>query len=569
MSVSTQEEKLECLENAVINRSPDEVKQIYSELGKVEMAAKALGLACRYCGVETVKALAECGANFLFPHSEEVEKIYRCNAGYNDPDYCTDFSLSILKIFRGGLKGTFASKGLKLNQKIPMENKKKRDMLDDEKRLEVLQYLCENKDKLAFKPEKMLYYAYFAMDEVIIKSLKDKGYALSKRCIKTLTEAPENYKNIYWFEYGNMCKNLSADGFLTVMDNLSKEVWEKLGKEKRLRYTDWFFNVNENKTYEPKVMEFILERYDISKINKTQFMRLIIDNEAAQCLPLIEKLGWISAPKKRDEMIAYASDNKKTETAAWLLDFKNRTADFAKEEADREKKIERELNANPNSVTALKKIWSFRKLEDDTLIITNYKGRSTMVVVPEKIGKNEVSTIGKYAFSGMSGGYMTNEHLQNHREITKIVLHDKIKVIEDFAFAYASSLAEIEIPKSVRKMGHSVFVSCGSLKNMTIPGSIKKIENNTFANCKKLKTVIISKFVREIGQRVFNDCSRLETVEIPKTVTEIDRSVSGRATFEVFGNCPKLTVIVEKDSEAEKFCIAMNLKYKYKEETEQ
>ena len=36
-------------------------------------------------------------------------------------------------------------------------------------------------------------------------------------------------------------------------------------------------------------------------------------------------------------------------SSAWLLDFKNRTADFAAERKKAEQKMMRELNANPNS----------------------------------------------------------------------------------------------------------------------------------------------------------------------------------------------------------------------------
>ncbi len=47
--------------------------------------------------------------------------------------------------------------------------------------------------------------------------------------------------------------------------------------------------------------------------------------------------------------------------SAWLLEFKNRIADFAAERDRAEKRMMRELNANPNSVTELKKIWGYEK----------------------------------------------------------------------------------------------------------------------------------------------------------------------------------------------------------------
>lgn len=59
----------------------------------------------------------------------------------------------------------------------------------------------------------------------------------------------------------------------------------------------------------------------------------------------------------------------------------------------------RELNANPNSVAELKKVWGYEKREDGTMIITRYKGTNTEIDVPEKIGNSVVTAIGDWAFS--------------------------------------------------------------------------------------------------------------------------------------------------------------------------
>ena len=49
-------------------------------------------------------------------------------------------------------------------------------------------------------------------------------------------------------------------------------------------------------------------------------------------------------------MIAYASEKGKTEILAWLLDYKNRTADFAAEQKKADRKLMQELNCAPDSV---------------------------------------------------------------------------------------------------------------------------------------------------------------------------------------------------------------------------
>ena len=91
-----QVKKTEILENAVINNSPEEIAGIMKKLGSVEFSARALGTACRFRGLETVKALTENGASFDIPKTEEAEKRYCCYAGMNYDNYRSNFSLCLL-----------------------------------------------------------------------------------------------------------------------------------------------------------------------------------------------------------------------------------------------------------------------------------------------------------------------------------------------------------------------------------------------------------------------------------------------------------------------------------------
>ena len=47
----------------------------------------------------------------------------------------------------------------------------------------------------------------------------------------------------------------------------------------------------------------------------------------------------------------------------------------------------RELNASPDSVSELKKIWSYIKREDGTLVITSYKGDKTEVTYYHRLNR--------------------------------------------------------------------------------------------------------------------------------------------------------------------------------------
>ena len=109
--------------------------------------------------------------------------------------------------------------------------------------------------------------------------------------------------------------------------------------------------------------------------------------------------GWLSTTTKREKLIEFARTNKKTDMLAWLMDFKNRTVDVQAETAKEEAKLIKELAEDPSSVSALKKVWSYKKLDDGTLIITSYKGAAIDVEVPAVIGKAAVTVIGEDAIA--------------------------------------------------------------------------------------------------------------------------------------------------------------------------
>ena len=565
MKNSAQPQKTELLEQAVVNKTPEEVKSLLKELGYMEMTARALGIACRYVGIDMVKALVEGGARFSFPRSEDIEREYHCYADVKYMGWLTNYSLMILDIYRGDLRGVSSIKGLSLFKQIPRE-KGKLSVLPRAERLEIVKYLYENREKIDFDFEELLVISYFVKADEFTDVLKELGAELSQKRRDILTGRAE--KDESWFYFCHLVHLLKAEDFAEVLGNISRGC----GGEK-LCCTEHFYEYNHDKLYEPKAFEFFTEHFDLSKMNKTQIMKAIILEDRVGCLTAVEKSGWLKLPKKRDEMIAFATENGCTESAAWLLDFKNRTADFAAEQEKAEKKMMRALNADPNSVTELKKIWSYKKREDGTLVITKYKGMRTEVIVPEKIGKSEVTAIGDSAFAGGSGlcaGKVTpnvsHELMAARRKITKLVLPSGLKSIGLGAFADMLSLESIDIPESVTEIGDCAFYECDSLKSVTVPGGVKSIGEYCFARCKNLRDVKICHGVEEIRKGAFRDSDGLHRVEIPASVKKFEsvRLLSRDADLEVFDSWAfHLTVYVEKGSAAEKFCKEKRLKYKY------
>lgn len=565
-----QEEKAALLEQAVINSPAQEIAKVYDDLGYVEMSAPALGLACRFRGLAVVEALVQRGASFSFPLTKETEEKYKCYIGQNYDNYRTNYALYLLKVFRGEMKGACCLKGMTMNKSLKRESGKPLPFLSDEERVKILHYLFEQKEKIAFCPEEMLFYAIYAKDTVIREELRRLGVKLSEMRIHIITDGGRSMDG-YWYEYSTMTGKVADEDYLEIMQQLALELNGKL-----FHYTEKLFEITKKRFRDIEVFAYFLAHFKQEKMNKYKMIRGLIDEDALDAMSIIEKEGWLNVPKKRDEMIDYASENGKTEALAWLLDFKNRTADFVAEQEKAEKKLMRELNASLDSVTELKKLWSYKKQEDNTLGITNYKGKNMEVVVPQKIGRGIVTTIDVNAFRGSyvnaylgtdtdalyqyyaSRGSYVNAHLtweqiHQHRKITKITLPETIrficrrafsdmfaleeinipegvKEIGEYAFSGCKALQSITIPSTVEKIDDYAFSECKSLKNITIHGNVKCIGESAFANCSQLEEVCISDGVREIGERAFKGCSSLKKLTIPGTLDKIEKWAFGYCT---------------------------------------
>lgn len=488
-----QENKAEILEQAVINGSIEEIAETYKELGHIEFSARALGLACRFRGAEIVRALIGLGATFDFPKTEEVEARYSVYSGMKYHNYRSDFSLYILNI-RKQIKGACCCKGLKLTLKAARCDKTFLTLLPDSERAEALRVLCEHADKISFSPSGLLYYAIFARDDFMVSELKRLGVRLSDTRIKYIANGGPISES-YWYEWLSMMKNLPHEDCLPVM----KKLGEELGG-KPFHCTAKLYDLTKKQFSNPEVFEFFLDNFKTEKLNKTQIVRDLIDINAIGSLVIIEKTGWLKDPKRREEIIACAqSKQDRIECVAWLLDYKNRTADLAAERLRAEKRIERELNASPTSVAVMKKTWGYKKQEDGTLIITNYKGTATEVTIPETIGKGTVTAVGNGAFagtSGLCGGIVTSnasyEQMKVHRKITKLVLPESVNYIGVGAFADMLELTEINIPEGVAEIGDAAFYNCVSLGELVIPKTVRSIGNYAFDHCNKL-TIIVEK----------------------------------------------------------------------------
>ena len=591
----TQEQKKETLENAVMCKSAAEAGEICKSLGKIHFSARALGIACRFKGIDYVKALVENGADFANRYSKVHTDLYY---------WRTDFAATLFDINEVLRESNSVQEEDDVFGDSFAANGENLKVLPRAERLKIAEYLLDNAEKCLLNTDNFLMNSILVNDKEFIDLCRERGVKFSEEYVAMLTVGNKKL-TIEWSDFTDRLFDLSSDDFYTVITNLRQECNGEL-----ILFTDMVRIMLKSHLDNVDFFRFVLDNFNRAKMNQKAIVEDIIDTESLPCLPVVEEIGWLKMPRKRDEYIKYASDEGKTEMTAWLMDFKNRTADFAAEREKAEKKMQREINAAPDSVTEMKKIWSFKKSEDDELIITNYKGKSTEITVPEKIGKNTVTALAEGALSTM-GPRKTREVADVLKNVTKITLPSTIKSIGKAAFEFNINLQEVNIPAGVDEIHALTFLQCRAIKSISLPDSVKKIGNAAFSQCYKLEQINLPQGITEIGESVFNGCKSLESIEIPDSVTKIGRNAFqdchklreivipngveeiGIMAFghcknlqtvvippsvktiknatgtdgpiTVFYNAPNVTAIVEPKSYAEKYCVKYNIPYKYAE----
>ena len=512
------------LENAVLTNEIENVKYVIDNCKKYhkqpfEFTARALCLACETGSLELVKLLLANGATFEFEYAPSLKAKYDCACATVNSIYIAQYCLIL------------ADTGSNRNQKYFFGNlpKSKRHKNKPQKRAEILDYLLTEKIPCGLNIENLLYYAIQWFNKPVVDCLLKHNSDIGEHNKELLTH---NYEWMYPFI------DASADDCYYAVSNYIQCL---KGYDSRLYITNLAFREQNSAFYSPDVLKLVFENCDTSKLNKKKLLENVIASDNVEALAFLAEQGCIKTPKIRDALIQKVSDNGNHNVLAWLLEYKNRTADFAAEAAAAEKKLMRELNENPNSVTALKRIWSYDKLEDGTLEITSYKGNDTDVVIPEVIGKSKVSKIGVHAFSD----YHPSERICAARKaIESIVIPSGVTKIGNSAFMGCENLKSIVIPSGVTEIGNSAFDGCENLESVFIPKSVSTIRDRAFVGCRKLATVVIENANVCFGSLVFHNCAKLidkngciiffntllyvqptnEVIVVPENVTAIEKN---------------------------------------------
>ncbi len=194
--------------------------------------------------------------------------------------------------------------------------------------------------------------------------------------------------------------------------------------------------------------------------------------------------------------------------------------------------------------------FSYNDLDDGTVEITGYTGKTGYVTIPDKINGKKVTRIGKRAF--YKSKVLTDIYIPQTvtsigmnaftfcNNFTSVVDGTKIRKIERSAFYCCRNLRNFFIDFDKVEIGEYAFTGCtgladengftiightlaqysGNETSVTVPSGITKIGESAFSDT-GITSVTMPYGVKIIGECAFESCS-LKSVRIPSTVTSID-----------------------------------------------
>ena len=292
-----------------------------------------------------------------------------------------------------------------------------------------------------------------------------------------------------------------------------------------------------------------MEKY-LKRVGKN-IIRELIRSDNAEMLTTLEHLKLIKKADL-DDLLSIADSAGSTSCKAYLLQWSEKSISTR----ERAAKTTKETSLKAPTVSELKKLWSYKKLEDGTLKITNYKGKESTVCVPERIGNALVTEIGDGAFSPahcINGKAREPEQKKALKKMSSVSLPDGIRLIEDGVFHGCTGLAD----KEGMVIVHGILFYCTAKGDVTVPEGVTRIAGSAFSWSMGFQTVTLPNSLESIGLHAFFACYNLTSITIPGSLTSIEQGA--------FWNCPNLTIHAPAGSYAEQYAKENNIPFMAKE----
>jgi hypothetical protein len=139
-----------------------------------------------------------------------------------------------------------------------------------------------------------------------------------------------------------------------------------------------------------------------------------------------------------------------------------------------------------------------------------------------KLGRVDITDLEAWCNIENSGAFSTEYWLfLNGIKITNLEIPKSITKIGDYVFSYCSGLTSVSIPSTITEIGKGAFNNCSSLTSIEIPNSVTEIGAYAFGCCWGLTSIELPDSIATISDGLLQYCNNLTTVTIPKSVTSI------------------------------------------------
>ena len=144
--------------------------------------------------------------------------------------------------------------------------------------------------------------------------------------------------------------------------------------------------------------------------------------------------------------------------------------------------------------------------------LTAYSGNDTVITVDEGIVAIENST-----FKGCTS-------------LKEIILPSTLRKIGFFAFENCTSLTSITVPEGVRSILNNAFYGCTALSEVSLPSTLSMLSTSLFYGCTSLRSLVLPEGLRFIAFSALSNVLGLTELVIPSTVQEIGNGAFSSCT---------------------------------------
>ena len=478
------EQKVLLIEKTVLDGSKEDIINIIKENAPFEFTARALAYACRYRDLEIVKCLVQNGFTFQYEYSSALEKKYKVAFGTKTQKTPTDYMLLPLpdlfvnphyNDFEGETAELVFSNVYMPRIKAALHDYLKWDLEDryytetrtrvsNEELVKILLYLDNNLPD--FDIEKAYYYSILVNPELAVL-INNKQISLKENQILDILSYDQ--KNIEGLEYRNLLLAAYFKGDLDKSVDLLCTECKRYGKSFKIYPQLTKKIILEGNV---QVLEPLLKLNCLGSFNKKQAVESLIDNGNEAAIAMLLDYQMIET-KELEKFLDVITEKKLASINAIILEKKKDypTCDVFSTMAIKD----------PSPSELQRKMWSTKKLEDGSLVITSYKGDEVDILVPSAIGRSQVSEIGQSAFSpSVYPNHLSKQQINNRRKIHLITISEGIRHIQENAFEWCKQLETVILPESMLTIGAGAFSGCYGLKKIVIPSGVYNIASSAF-----------------------------------------------------------------------------------------